>query len=82
MPTRVASAFCPAAVWESFESDNAHVYPAVSGLVRAHHMLFWCGERVMRKNDFRRLIRTILYLHDELRHYLAGSNYGSDTPED
>ncbi|ROU14088.1 hypothetical protein EB837_11750 [Kluyvera ascorbata] len=82
MPTRVASAFYPADVWESFESDNAHVYPAVSSLVRAHHTMHLCGERVMRKNDFRRLRRTILYLLDELRHYLAGSNYGSDTPED
>ena len=53
MPTRVASAFCPAAVWESFESDNAHVYPAVSGLVCAHHMTILCGERVMRKNYIR-----------------------------
>ncbi len=51
------------------ELENGHVVTAhISGK--------------MRKNDFRRLRRTILYLLDELRHYLAGSNYGSDTPED
>jgi hypothetical protein len=29
-----------------------------------------------------RFKRTILYLIDEFRHYLAGSKLGSDTPED
>lgn len=82
MPTRVASAFYPAAVWESFKSGNAPVYPAISSLVCARHVTLSCDERVMRKNDFRQLTRTILYLLNEFRHYLAGSNYGSDTPED
>jgi len=78
----VSSAHYPAAVWELQLKGTPLVYLFAPLAVSAFDAAFaWFMGNVQNALSLA-ISPTILYMISELRHYLAGSNYGSDTPED